>query len=282
MPRIRASLIGGFSLESASGETLHLPSSKGRALVCYLCLQQPEMQDRDLLATLLWTESAREKARASLRQELRRIRAMLGSERKRLISDGALIGFAAGTIESDVQELRTLLASAKPEDLARAAELYRGDLLAGLGTDAPAFEEWLLIERASLRELALAGMARLAGMQEAAGTGAEAVRTARRLVSLDPLNEESHRTLMRLLAQRGNQAAALRQFERCRELLAEELGVEPDQETVELFEAIQSGRVAAEPHAATVGGSEFGLADPSQPPPLWASRTRRALTQSSM
>ena len=264
MSRVRVSLIGGFGLAGVSGAPLHLPSSKGRALVCYLCLQQPEMQDRDLLATLLWTESPREQARASLRQELRRIRAMLGPEHGILISDGASVGFATGMVESDVQEFRAWSSSEGAEDLVRATELYRGDLLAGLGTDAPAFEDWLLIERESLRGLALAGLTRLAGLQE----GAEAVRTLRRLVGLDPLNEAGHCALMHLLAQQGNHAAALRQYERCRDILAADLGIDPTRETVELFDAIFDGRIAAKPQGAGVAGSRVALAYPIPPPRL--------------
>ncbi|MBV7339246.1 AAA family ATPase [Chloroflexi bacterium TSY] len=64
-------------------------------------------------------------------------------------------------------------------------------------------------------------------------------------VSLNPLHEPAHRQLMLLYAWADQQTAALRQYRECERLLQEELGVAPDAATVELFEVIKTGHIAA-------------------------------------
>ncbi|HMQ55873.1 MAG TPA: bacterial transcriptional activator domain-containing protein, partial [Anaerolineae bacterium] len=77
----------------------------------------------------------------------------------------------------------------------------------------------------------------------AAGEYEPALGYARRWVEVDALQEEAQRQLMRLLALTGQRSAALVQFESCRQLLAEELGVAPNPETVALHQQIQSGKL---------------------------------------
>ena len=66
-------------------------------------------------------------------------------------------------------------------------------------------------------------------------------RYAERQLALEPWREEAHRQLMWALAMDGGRGAALAQYETCRRLLADELGVEPAEETVALYEQIRDG-----------------------------------------
>jgi hypothetical protein len=72
-----------------------------------------------------------------------------------------------------------------------------------------------------------------------------AIAYARRWLALDPLHEPAQRQLMRLYAWDGQQAAALRQYQECERILAEELGGSPDEETTALYEAIKAKRLPA-------------------------------------
>ena len=64
---------------------------------------------------------------------------------------------------------------------------------------------------------------------------------AQRHVELEPWSERAHRQWMRALAASGQRGAALAQYETCRQVLAEELGVEPGAETTALYERIRGG-----------------------------------------
>jgi len=74
-----------------------------------------------------------------------------------------------------------------------------------------------------------------------------ALETATRLLTLDPLQESAHHAVMRLHAEQGNTAAALRQYESYRVILHRELGREPGVETRDLYHAIRRRRVSAGP-----------------------------------
>ena len=70
-----------------------------------------------------------------------------------------------------------------------------------------------------------------------------ACEVAWRAVEMEPWQEEARRDLMRQMALSGQRSEALAQYEICRRLLAEKLGVEPTVQTTELYQAIQSGTV---------------------------------------
>jgi TolB-like protein/cytochrome c-type biogenesis protein CcmH/NrfG len=167
-------------------------------------------------------------------------------------------------VRSDVAEF---LDADRAGDVRAAAELYRGDLLESVSLPGGAFDDWLLVERAHLRERAIAALGSLAAQQD----GDAAIATCQRLLQLDAYREESHRTVMRLYAGQGNRSLALRQYQRCRDLLKRELGVEPDAETESLRHALLvQGPASArdlppQPEAPRV----------TAPPPLPAGSRRR-------
>ena len=143
-------------------------------------------------------------------------------------------------------------------DLERASALCRDEFLAGLQIPVEPFNDWLTLERQRLTSLRLDLLQRLAQARAEAGDTEKAIAAARQLNALDPLREDAHRLLMRLLAASGNRNAALKQHERCLQTLREELGIAPDAETEQLAEAIRSGRPMSS------GSSEAALPAPAQ------------------
>jgi DNA-binding SARP family transcriptional activator len=248
--RLILTLFGGYEARLGSGPVLTLPTRKVEALLAYLALPPGQAHLRDKLAALLWGEVPELQARASLRQALFTLRqALPGAEPTRLRLDGQAVALNPAAVEVDVTTFEMCVGEGTPEGLDTAARLYRGDLLAGLRVGEAPFEEWLLAERERLRELAIEGLARLLAHQREAGSTEAALRTALRLVALDPLQEAVHRTVMRLYAQLGRRAASLSQYQRCVTVLQRELGVEPEAATRQLHqEILQQRRV----HLATV------------------------------
>lgn len=243
--RFRLTLLGGFEIASAKGEPVALPTRKAHALVAYLASPLGRRHSRDELATLLWDDSDIDQARLNFRQCLFQIRRALGDVADRvLLRRGETVALNAGAVEVDVATFERLVKEATPAALQRAAALYRGDLLSDLGGMEAPFEEWLLAERGRLREQALDAMTRLLAHQRQQGNVEAAIQSAVALLTLDPLQEGVHRALMRLYAEAGRHATALKQYQICVDVLARELGTEPEVETRQLHEALSQRRQA--------------------------------------
>jgi TolB-like protein/Tfp pilus assembly protein PilF len=125
---------------------------------------------------------------------------------------------------------------AKAGELEHASELYRGELLEGLSFADAEFEDWLLVERTRVHDLAVDVLQRLLVSQN----GEPAVRTAQRLLQLDPTREETHCALMQLYAQAGSRSQALRQYQICRDRLKHDLDVAPSAETEALYRLLMN------------------------------------------
>jgi predicted ATPase/DNA-binding SARP family transcriptional activator len=251
MSSLKLFLLGQPRFER-DGQPLKFDTRKNVALVTYLALTGGR-HSRETLITLLWPELEPHRARAVLRRNLSVLGKMLGGEW--LVVDGDEIGTDPGAdLYLDVDRFRHLLSICQTHGhsdrqvcsqcldmLAEAAELYRGDLLEGAGLcDSAAFDEWQFFQTEGLRQAFAAALEKLARGHSARGEWEAAIRYARRRLALDPLHEPAHRHLMRLYARSGQHAAALRQYQECVRLLAQELSATPGQETTDLYLRIQS------------------------------------------
>lgn len=256
MATLKINVLGGFRAEFESGQALHLHTRKAQALFAYLAMRPGQMQPRDKIAALLWGETGEEQARHSLRQTLVGLRKAVGSEDPAvLLVEGDGIGLNRDVIRVDAVEFQRLVAEATGESLEEAAALYQGDFLEGLNVNEEPFDEWLQTERERLRELAQEGLARLLSLYNKGESFDMAVRTAARLLALDPLQEVVHRALMRLYAKQGRREAALKQYQTCAGLLDRELGMEPEEETKEVYEDILRQTPRRKPSGAPADAS---------------------------
>ena len=242
---LRLQLLGPFAIRQGGRVVRALPK-KTQALLAYLAMQNGRAVPREQLAELLWGSSGGQQARRSLRQSLMGIRAALKTTNgNALLADGDNIGMAAGhDVATDVAEFEQRAAALNAEDLDAAQTLYRAEFLSGLQIASEAFAEWLLIERRKLASTMSDVLYRLASAREQAGEVLAAIAAAERLTAFDPLREDGHRLLMRLLAAGGRRSAALEEYKRCADLLRRELGVAPEPATAALAEAIRSGGTA--------------------------------------
>jgi DNA-binding SARP family transcriptional activator len=235
-------LLGPVQL-NRDGVPIELPYQRPLALLVYLLLtHRPHSRQR--LTDLLFDGPA--DPRAALRWNLSKLRSALDANH--LVSNRREITF---NLESDywvdVECFEALAAGAEVDSLRQAVELYRGDFLEGVDVrNAPRFEHWALAQRARLHGLALDALHRLAVTYSEQGEAGRstALGYTNRLLALEPWREEAHRGLMLLLARGGQRRAALAQYETCRRVLAEELGVEPGPETVDLYQRIRAGDLA--------------------------------------
>jgi predicted ATPase/DNA-binding SARP family transcriptional activator len=241
-------------------------SDKVRALLAYLSVEGRRPHRREKLAGLLWPMLPESSARANLRVALTNLRKTVGDRpAKGQAPSPPLLLVTRQTIqlhpEADLwvdaaEFLQLLQFDGRPQQIVRRLEeamaLYRGAFLEGFSlADSPAFEEWAVLERERLSRQAVAALDRLAGWYKQRGEFARALHHARRRTRLEPWQEHGQRQLMRLLALDGQRNAALAQYEALRRLLAEELAVEPEDETVTLHRQIRDGQALYDPAGTT-------------------------------
>ncbi|MBI3177122.1 MAG: AAA family ATPase, partial [Chloroflexi bacterium] len=259
--------LGSFSTY-LDGKPLEGMKQRAEALLCYLAVTGQPQQCAHL-ASLLWSDTNEDKANNSLRQILHNLRTLLGDHLQ--FSSQAVSLSPDKPLQSDVAIFQAKLKVSTSKDLGSLTEavaLYRGDFLQGFALDdASLFEEWMLGQRERLRHQMLQALHQLAVHHTQRGEINPAMDYTLRLLELEPWREEAHRQLMLLLARSGQRSAALAQYEKCKQVLARELEVEPAQETQVLYERIK--RVEQTPHnlpssATSFVGREKELAELSQ------------------
>jgi DNA-binding SARP family transcriptional activator len=241
MAVLHLELFGDFRMRSESGALVTISARKSQAMLAYLGVRPAQLVSRDKMAGLLWSSTAPEQARQSLRQTLSTLRkelTQLSPKHKLLVEEGDFLSLDASLVDVDVAEFESLLAHPNGNSLERAVKLYAGDFLDGFQIDEEKFDQWVLAERDRLHRLALKAHAHLVDQQMRAGQTDEAVATAQASLRIDPLQEPMHRTLMRLFITGGDLANALQQFDACARVLRRELSVEPDAETKALQQQV--------------------------------------------
>jgi len=261
MPPLRIYLFGVPRIEFQD-TPLHLPRRKSVALLAYL-VTTGQAHSRDSLATMFWPEYDQSKARANLRRELSRIKTTINEdlftsdrEQVALKQDEDrwldLAAFQSGLRAA--QELLSIQPAAHGEekivkimgDIQECVALFAGEFMAGFSLpDCPQFDEWQFFQRESFNRSLDDALQKLVTWHIVLGEYEEAIQYARRVLSLDNLSEPAHRQLMQLYAWSGQRGAAIRQYESCVNLLQDEIGVQPEKETVILFESIKTRQLAA-------------------------------------
>ncbi len=234
-----------------NGQPVEFPSSrKTRALLAYL-VATGKKHSRNHLCDLLWEGPA--DPRAALRWSLSKIRLLLNDEQtERIMTGQNRIQFVSEGADIDLFRIQSLCgAEAVPaslEDLEYATSLFRGAFLEGC--DIPEcyrFCAWLDGRREAWARLH--DRLFIALIERLQDTPEKAIHYARRLLQINPFNEQAHILLIRLLGKSGDITKALDQYNLCRTMLKEELNVAPSPE-------LEQARISLMTIAAPVSGTK--------------------------
>jgi len=243
-------LLGSPSLE-LDGRPVKFERRKTVALVAYLAVTA-ETHSREALAALFWPALDQSRALSGLRLTLSTLKRALGERWLEIERDCLAVRTGRDGFWLDVDHFHDLLDACQkhghpPERvcsaclsfLTEAVDLCRGAFMAGFSLrDCPTFDDWQAFQGQRLNGTlchALKKIVRGYGAQKAFD---RAIPYAQRWLSIEPLSEAAHRTLMGLYAQTGCREAALRQYEICARRLERELGVAPGEETAHLHDDI--------------------------------------------
>ncbi len=221
-------VFGEVKLLRGAAEDIALPR-KTQVLLAYLALNAAERHPRDKLAVLLWPDRSEEQARHSLRQCLFTLGKALGDDQPPLVLAARnQLWLDSDRVAVDIRQFERHVAADSPENLQQAAALYGADLLESLSFEDDSLDAWCAAERTRLRDRCHEVLATLTSHYADTQNLDAAIETGRRLVGLDPLREDAHRSLMRIYQRVGRRADALKQYRLCVDILRRELNVEPD------------------------------------------------------
>ena len=265
MSVLKIRLFGGLELKRHDDTIIPLQPVV-QAFLAYLLLNRDRCHRREVLSGLFWGKREESQARRCLSTTLWRLR-------RDLEPDGTPRGtFVVSTASGDIgfncqsdsywmdiavfEEKASDGLSSPPSDMSptqaqqleEAVALVGGDLLEGF------YADWVLHHRERLRTKYLNCLGRLMRYHSQRHAFEQSIFYGRKILEFDPLREEIHRSVMRLYSQVGERAQAIQQYERCRQVLAEELAIEPMPETQALNARLVRANGQSADHPPSEGG----------------------------
>lgn len=231
-------LLGESTIKLNGKPAAELPSRKAEAMLIYLvCTQRP--YSRELLADFFWDDRSSEQALANLRSLLSGLRHSFKPFLD--ISRQTVACKENSAYWIDAVAFQELAQSEAITDWETAVSLYQSDFLAGFDIrDSRGFEEWVTLERERHHRTAVHLLRRLVQHFLDHQQYEKGIHYAARLLAISPLSEWAYRQMMLLLARNDQRAEALRQYQLCCAVLAEELGIDPSPETTMLHDRIRA------------------------------------------
>jgi DNA-binding SARP family transcriptional activator len=265
---LRVALLGRLEVRFGGELLSRWGGSKAQELFCFLVLFRGQAHPREELAGRLWPNRTAAESRPYLRRALWQVQAALSRT-----GDGTAVPLVLAEAETvqvnpafplwlDVAVLEEAQRAAAgipgrrfdgalAQQVREAVDAVRGSLLEGW------YQEWCLAERERLQAVTVGLLGKLMAYCEAHGEYEAGLAYGSRILHMDRAHEPTHRRLMRLHGRAGDRTAALRQYQRCVEALAEELGTKPARSTVDLVRRLRADRFEpqdAAPQRSADGG----------------------------
>ncbi|TQJ12458.1 BTAD domain-containing putative transcriptional regulator [Kribbella jejuensis] len=232
-------MLGSFEVRVDGGSAVDVPGARLRGLLVALALEAGRVVPKGTLVDWIWGEQPPADAANALQRLVSRLRKVLPVE-------GHPDGYRLQIDPDDVDAVRfeRLLTQARTDQdiqkLREALGLWRGPAMQDIGlTESGAFDAAVT----RLDGLRLAAMEDRYDAEITLGNGAELVSELTDLVAAHPVRERLVAALMRALVASGRDTEALRVYERTRETLADELGVDPSPELSALHVALLRGEL---------------------------------------
>ncbi len=213
-----------------AGKALTFRTRKTLALLVYLVVEGG-LHSREFITVLLWPDSDAKSARSNLRTTLLYLRKSLahaGDDVHLVVTRNELSFDFSSEHTLDMRVLSSAEHNADSAAFLETLALYRADFLAGFNLeDAPEFDNWAAVQREHWHLQFSKLLERQSQLQMESGAASGALAAALRWVAHDALDEGAHRRVMQLHFAARDNVAALKAYEKCRDLLSAELQVEP-------------------------------------------------------
>jgi DNA-binding SARP family transcriptional activator len=252
LPALHFTCFGRFEVKR-SGQTITLCSNRnGQAILRYMVAQSNHRATMDTLMALLWPEDEPEVAHHKLQVAISTLRRSLNNG---YVSDtgGGYVLCKHGVyqlnpsvpIRTDVDEFLSFYqAGRQQKSISSAVPYYEAacHLYKGAFLTEDLYVDWPIIQREQLNQAYLAMCGSLSEHYLEIGSYEDAAKWASAILKENRCDEVAYRKLMRINLAAGRRSEALRQYQRCERVLAEELNVAPMPETISLFHSILTSK----------------------------------------
>lgn len=250
-------MLGGISFVIDGTRIRNELGQSGRRLACYLLTFPGRLHRREKLADLFWENLEPDNARAALNTAIWRLRKLLQSSgnmraaRQLITTSDAVILESWDTISVDLHSfLERIRKSREPTSggntaanssaLQSAVDEYGGPFLDGEDDD------WIVLERERLQCLYMRALVDLMNNAARDHRYEDALDYGRRILGHDSLRENVHRSMMLLYVMNHQRAEAIHHYGRCKNLLFQELKIDPMPQTCKLADLIRSTGIDAQ------------------------------------
>ncbi|MBA4495218.1 BTAD domain-containing putative transcriptional regulator [Paenactinomyces guangxiensis] len=248
---LRIQTLGDFRVWLGDDEVGMKDWQRGKAkeLFQLLLTRRQSMLTKEEICTLLWSDADPKSAARDFKVALNALNNALEPKRSArsasffIQRQGSLYGFnLTSGFEMDAVEFERLIQDGlKEKDITKlqsGLELYRGSYL-----PERRYEDWCFEERERLQSLFIRGAEQLAQIQVEQKEIDSAIHWCERILQEDACWEEAYRLLMYCFYQKNNRPQAIKQYQKCRDMLQKELGVAPMPKTEELFLQMMQGNM---------------------------------------
>lgn len=254
--RLYIKLFGDLCLTANKIPITGMNSERLQALLAFILLHRDAPQSRQQIAVQLWPDATEADAKANLRRRLHELKQLIPEADRWLRIETKTVQWVQDKdCRFDVAQFEAAIAPTQPTQhaLEQAVKLYQGDLLPGC------YDDWIVPYRNQIRQQAIATLETLITLLASQNTPRPAISYAQQLQRLDPLYEPVYCHLMRLHAQEGDRASALRVYHQLMTVLREELGVNPSPTTCKPYEDLLPLEDASTPPSCEVIAQPLSL-----------------------
>ena len=241
--RYKINLFGPVSIYRPDGKHLIINNAKHAWLIVYLATRPGHVADRQAIAGLLWPSTTDKRSQDSFRTSLRNLRKTLGEDADKLVqSTNSQLLLCSDRITIDIDLVQNLINESTSEAAAKAAELVQSEIAEGLVVKEAETSEWLDKARNLIcqRLLNLAER-KLRELPSGDNSDPLIVRYLSELcLRMDSTFDYAHYRLIEYYATTNQTPLALKHYQKCREILADQLDVEPSQEIEDLVTRIRT------------------------------------------
>jgi predicted ATPase/DNA-binding SARP family transcriptional activator len=242
---VQIRILGPFEVRADDGTTVDVPGARLRGLLAALALNPGHVVPKATLVDWIWGENPPADAVNALQRLVSRLRKALPAATVEGATDGYRLTVDPDAV--DAVRFERLGVQARDDEgslrvrrLRDALDLWRGPAMQDIGLrDSGAFDA----AATRLEALRLTAMEDRFDAESRLGRGAELVAELVDLVAAHPVREKLVAALMRALAAAGRNSEALLAYQRTREALADELGVDPSPELSALHLALLRGEL---------------------------------------